>query len=117
MSDSDCARVLRVKSWATIRGHCSNNARLRSNFQPTPSQHVQCRMAYAWPFFTSSSSSQTSDVGAEMTSIPRRFASATQSGTHVAQLVLALSRYSTHAAWSWRSSSTYNFYGNCGVEV
>src|SRR5256885_3376218 len=70
MSDSDCARVLRVKSWATIRGHCSNNARLRSNFRPTPNQHVQCRMAYAWPFFTSSSSSQISDVGAEMTSIP-----------------------------------------------
>src|SRR5207248_11275760 len=43
---------------------------------PNPSQHVQCRMAYAWPFFTSSSSPQTSDVGAEMTSIPRRFASA-----------------------------------------
>src|SRR6187397_2062887 len=40
-----------------------------------PGQHVQCRMAYAWPFFTSSSSSQTSDVGAEMTLIPRRFAS------------------------------------------
>jgi len=36
--------------------------------------HVHDRMAYAWPFFTSSSSLQTSSVGAAMTSIPRRFA-------------------------------------------
>jgi hypothetical protein len=30
MEPPDCAQLLRAKSWATIRGHCSNNARLRS---------------------------------------------------------------------------------------
>src|SRR5882724_3939842 len=35
IASSDCAQVLPLKSWATIRAHCSNNARLRSNFRPT----------------------------------------------------------------------------------
>jgi len=37
---------------------------------PNPGQHVQCRMAYAWLFFSSSSRRHASNVGLLMTSIP-----------------------------------------------
>jgi len=37
-------------------------------------QHVQCRIGYAWPLFTSSRRWQGSNVGLAMNSIPRRFA-------------------------------------------
>src|SRR6266550_255169 len=84
---------------------------------PNPNQHVQCRMAYAWPFFTSSNSSQTSDVGAETTSILRRFASARTSsitGSAPWAPVPTMSRLSPQGISSPAESGVWpNFSRNC----
>jgi hypothetical protein len=82
-----------------------------------PSQHVQCRMAYAWPFFTSSSKRQTSIVGAAITSIPRRFASAMISsitGSAPWAPVPTMSRLPPHGIFSSAESGVWpNFSRNC----
>src|SRR5260370_35788073 len=36
MSGSDCAKHLSVKSWCTIRGHCSDNPHLRDSIAQRP---------------------------------------------------------------------------------